>query len=179
MKEWKSIEVDKWSEPDERHRVEHSGMMGGKEVYEQLKAHLEKKGMLPEEYFLLDRDIETLPELPDYDFALCIPNYGGSEGVYLDICLFLHIKGRRECKSFITGKTLKEGADAFLWMARIAAECSLMLNGRGHSYRQENTELVLGQKEAEYLRNLLQRESGRGGKAEQNLAIRIQEQLNQ
>ncbi len=174
MTEWKSIEVDKWTEPDEMHRMEHIGMMGGKEVYEQLKAHLKKKGMLPEEYFLLDRDAEALTELPDYDFALCIPNFGGSEGVYLDICLFSHINGRRECMSFITGKTLKEGADAFLWMARIAAECSLMLNGRGCSYRQESTELVLGPEEAGYLRDLLQRESGCAGKGRQIPAVRIQ-----
>lgn len=44
MEKIKSIEVDKWSEPDENHRVKHLGMITRGEAFEQLKAHLESKG---------------------------------------------------------------------------------------------------------------------------------------
>ena len=36
-------------------------------------------------------------------------------------------------------------------MSRIAAECSLMLNGRGRIYEKHNVELVLTDEEAEAL----------------------------
>lgn len=45
MEKIKSIEVDKWSEPDENHRVKHLGMITRGEAFEQLKAHLESKGL--------------------------------------------------------------------------------------------------------------------------------------
>ena len=38
-------------------------------------------------------------------------------------------------------------------MFRIAAECSLMLNGRGFSYERNNVDIVLTEKEAEAVAN--------------------------
>ena len=69
MEKIKSIEVDKWSEPDENHRVKHLGMITRGEAFEQLKAHLESKGLLPDEYFLPGMDGKLEDELPDYDIA--------------------------------------------------------------------------------------------------------------
>ena len=65
MEKIKSIEVDKWSEPDENHRVKHLGMITRGEAFEQLKAHLESKGLLPDEYFLPGMDGKLEVELPD------------------------------------------------------------------------------------------------------------------
>lgn len=57
-------------------------------TFEKLETHLKEKGMLPDEYFLYDVDMRTKArELPDFSFALCVPNYGSSEGIYLDIDL--------------------------------------------------------------------------------------------
>ena len=69
-------------------------------------------------------------ELPDFDDAICHTNFGGSEGVYIDISLATE-KGFLK---FATGKTLDGSAEGFYKMARIGAECSLMLNGYGHTY---------------------------------------------
>lgn len=83
-------------------------------------------------------------QLPDFNFARCVPNFGGSEGIYLDIDLiYCDEDGEQKSLRFATGKTLQEGVDAFFWMSRIAAECSLMLNGRGRTYEKHNVELVL------------------------------------
>ena len=114
-------------------------------TFEKLETHLKEKGMLPDEYFLYDVDMRTKArELPDFNFALCVPNFGGSEGIYLDIDLiYCDEDGKQKSLRFATGKTLQEGADAFFWMSRIAAECSLMLNGRGRTYEKHNVELVL------------------------------------
>lgn len=136
MEKIKSIEVDKWSEPDENHRIKHLGMITRGEAFEQLKAHLESKGLLPDEYFLPGMDGKLEDELPDYDIAECVPNFGGSEGIYLDITLIYVEKGKVHRDRFATGKTLEESADAFFRMSQIGAECLLMLNGRGCSYKE-------------------------------------------
>lgn len=48
-------------------------------TFEKLETHLKEKGMLPDEYFLYDVDMRTKArELPDFNFALCVPNFGGS-----------------------------------------------------------------------------------------------------
>ncbi len=130
--EIKTIEVDKWVPSEKKGMVKHAGMISPQEAFEQLKAHLEKVGLLPDEYFNLnDWKWKSETELPDYIRASCDVNWGGSEGIYLDISL-LH-KENNEIKyfPFATGKTLDRSGDAFLRMSRIAAECSMMLNGRG------------------------------------------------
>lgn len=156
MEKIKSIEVDKWSEPDENRRVKHLGMITRGEAFEQLKAHLESKGLLPDEYFLPGMDGKLEDELPDYDAVECIPNYGGSEGIYLDITLLYSEKGIMHRDRFATGKTLEESADAFFRMAQIGAECSLMLNGRGCSYERNNRTVELSETEAAFLTSFLQ-----------------------
>lgn len=155
----KSFEVDCWSKKDEKGRVKHVEMLKKGEVFEMLKEHLISKDMLPDDYFLMGQsDWDENRELPEYDYAVCVPNYGGSEGIYLDISLAYHDKqGQKRYMKFATGKTLEESADAFLKMARIAAECSLMLNGRGSRYTKSDVDVSLNPEQALYLTNLLEK----------------------
>lgn len=140
----RSFELDRWSGPDGEGRVRHIGMADGKETFDKLREHLEQKGMLPDDYFLMGESwTRGGRELPDFDHALCIPDYGSSEGIYLDISLIYHKDGQQKSIHFATGKTLEESADAFIRMARAAAECSLMLNGRGRTYEKQDIELTL------------------------------------
>lgn len=157
----KSFEVDRWSEKDGRGRVKHVGMLKTGEVFEMLKEHLSGKDMLPDEYFLMSQnDRNEDRELPDYDYAICVPNYGESEGIYLDISLVYDNEQRqRQHMRFATGKTLEESADAFLKMARIAAECSLMLNGRGSHYIKSDVCISLNLEQALYLTDLLEKKA--------------------
>ena len=141
MEKIKSIEVDKWSEPDENHRVKHLGMITRGEAFE---------------HFLPGMDGKLEDELPDYDIAECVPNFGGSEGIYLDITLIYVEKGKVHRDRFATGKTLEESADAFFRMSQIGAECLLMLNGRGCSYEKNNRTVELSENEATFLTGFLQ-----------------------
>lgn len=154
----KSFEVDRWSERDEKGRMQHIGMLKLGEVFEMLKEHLISKDMLPDEYFLMNRDEWNEDwELPDYDYAVCVPNFGGSEGIYLDISLVYRDEQGHRCRlDFVTGKTLKESADAFLKMTRIAAECSMMLNGRGSCYTKSDVDVSLNPEQTLYLMTLLE-----------------------
>ena len=142
MEKIRTFELDRWSEPDEQHRVRYIGMADAKETFEKLETHLKEKGMLPDEYFLYDVDIDL---------------------IYCDE------DGKQKSLRFATGKTLQEGADAFFWMSRIAAECSLMLNGRGRTYEKHNVELVLKPEEAEaveYFAKLLRDRASEEAEAE-------------
>lgn len=148
MAKIKTFELDRWSEPDEKRRVRHIGMADAKATFDRLQTHLKLKGLLPDEYFLFSDRLTG--ELPEFDEAICIPNFGASEGIYLDISLACRDKdGRRYLQEFATGKTLGETADDYYRMFRIAAECSLMLNGRGNIYEQKKVDIVLTEQEAE------------------------------
>ena len=86
MAKIQTFELDRWSEPDEKHRVNHIGMADARETFDKLKTHLEAHGLLPDEYFSFSGEYKGLTgELPEFDEALCIPNFGGSEGIYLDL----------------------------------------------------------------------------------------------
>ena len=141
-----SIEVDRYSEPDERHRVKHLGMIKAQDAFDMLEAHLKSKDMLPDDYFLFSSENfnSGAGELPEYMTAICHTNFGDSEGIYIDIVL----ESEKRRLHFATGKTLKEDTDAFFMMSRIAAECSLMLNGRGRTYEKQNIEVVFTPKES-------------------------------
>jgi hypothetical protein len=76
-----------------------------------------------------------MDELPKYRTAVCHVDWGGSEGIYLDISMLHYKDNQIKLDSFATGKTLDSSGEAFLHMSRIAAECSMMLNGRGEIVR--------------------------------------------
>ncbi len=154
-----SFEVDRWSKADGNDRVKHVGMLKMGEVFEMLKEHLLSRNMLPDEYFLINQDDWHEDwELPEYDYAICVPNFSRSEGITLDISLVYDDKRKqRQHMSFATGRMFEESADAFLKMTRIAAECSLMLNGHGTIYLKENVDVSLNPKQALYLTDLLEK----------------------
>ncbi|MBR1442857.1 MAG: hypothetical protein IJ583_04915, partial [Firmicutes bacterium] len=77
-------------------------------------------------------DVDEDMEIPkDAEFT-CHPNFGGSEGIYLDIAM--HSKGN--VSRFITGKTLEVGYASFIKMGDISTECNLMLNGNGWEFER-------------------------------------------
>lgn len=129
-----TIEVDRWSKPNEKNQVQQLGMIKAQDAFDQLEKHLKEQGLLPDEYFLFSSENFTVNngELPNYHSAICQTNFGASEGIYLDIALAHVENGKTKYINLATGKTLGETTEAFQRMARIGAECSMMLNGRGN-----------------------------------------------
>ena len=109
----KQIEFERW-EPDAEnpHKLKYAGQRAAEEVFQELKARLDSVGYLPDEYLLLDIHWQNGREMPrDADF-FCRADYGGSEGIYLDVFLYWDEDGQRKTEHFMTGKTLGEsGAD--------------------------------------------------------------------
>lgn len=137
MRELHTIEVDRWEPSEKKGMVRHAGMISPQEAFDALEKHLKEANLMPDEYFNPNswywKDVK---ELPDYVCADCNVNWGGNEGIYLDVSL-LYRDEKQELKrfQFATGKTLGRTGDDFLRMSRIAAECSMMLNGRGDRVR--------------------------------------------
>lgn len=147
MREIRTLEVDRWEPAEQKGMVKHVGMVAPQQAFDGLKKHLEAFGLLPDEYFLPGFwRYENRPELPDFIQANCSVNWGGSEGIYLDVSLLYRENNEIKYFDFATGKTLGRDGDAFLRMSRIAAECSMMLNGRGSLVRfQEEDKYIVNE----------------------------------
>ncbi|MBQ7266165.1 MAG: nucleotidyltransferase domain-containing protein [Firmicutes bacterium] len=126
-----TIELEKYEKGDRPGTVKAVGMATYQEVFDKLQEHLEKSDMLPDEYFKLSYRV-TEPQLPlpkDVSF-ICNTDFGGSEGIYVDI--YAKSKEYPEgLRAFAVGKILNEDYKSFMRMGVIATECSLMLNGGG------------------------------------------------
>ena len=140
MRELQTIEVDKWVPSEKKGMVRHAGMISPYYAFTQLREHLDKMDLMPEEYFTMNpwtwKEKGFDEALPDYIRAECSVHWGGSEGIYMDIALlYRDQKNNFQRLDFATGKTLGSNGDDYLRMSRIAAECSMMLNGRGEIVR--------------------------------------------
>ena len=105
----KQIELEKWeNSPDNPRQSVYAGQRKAQEVFAELEYRLESVGMLPDEYFLLDREWENGREIPKDAVIFSTVQYGGSEGIYLDVSISWHEESKKNIKSFATGKTLGE-----------------------------------------------------------------------
>ena len=133
IKPLQTIEIDRYSEPDEKHRVSVIGTKTFGEVFAELEKHLQDNDLMPDEYFTLSFAIdENAPVPSDWRQFSCNTNFGGSEGIYTDISL----KTESGTINFATGKTLGDTVEDFVRMSRIGAECSMLLNGNGSMIRR-------------------------------------------
>ena len=105
----KRIEFERW-EPDAENprRLKYAGQRAAEEVYQELKARLDSVGYLPDEYLLLDNRWQNGREMPRDAGFFCRTDYGGSEGIYLDMFLEWYEDSQRRIEHFMTGKTLGE-----------------------------------------------------------------------
>ena len=108
------IELERWkpSEADPR-KLEYAGQPTAQEVFEELKHRLEGMGYLPDEYFDLRSDWENDKKIPKDADIFCTVDYGGSEGVYVDVYLKWFDENQKKSitSSFIVGKTLGENGN--------------------------------------------------------------------
>lgn len=109
----KQIEFERW-EPDAENpcKLKYAGQRKAEDVFHELEARLDSVGYLPDEYLLLDRRWQNGREMPRDAGFFCRTDYGGSEGIYLDMFLEWYEDSQRRTEHFMTGKTLGEsGAD--------------------------------------------------------------------
>ena len=131
----KKIELEQWEPlPGDPRRAQYAGQRTAQEVFEELKHRLEGMGYLPNEYFLMDREWENGREIPKDADIFCTTDYGGSEGVYLDVYLKWYENNRPVTRSFITGKTLDETGAALDRMFLISSAITKAFHGEQGAY---------------------------------------------
>ena len=82
------IELERWApSAEDSRKLVYAGQPAAEEVFEELKHRLEGMGYLPDEYFLLDDAWENGRKIPNDADIFCTTDYGGSEGVYLNVYL--------------------------------------------------------------------------------------------
>ena len=109
----KQIEFERWIlDAENPRKLTYAGQRTAEEVFHELEAQLDSVGYLPDEYLLLDSRWQNGREIPKGADFFCKTDYGGSEGIYLDVYLEWQENGTPKSEHFITGKTLGEsGAD--------------------------------------------------------------------
>ena len=109
----KPIELELWKQDQEdQHQFKYAGQPVAEAVFIELGQRLEGMGLMPDEYFLMDREWENGREIPKGADVFVTTDYGESEGIYLDGYLKWYEDDKLVTKPFFTGKTLGEtGAD--------------------------------------------------------------------
>lgn len=132
-----TIDFDIWeANPDKPGTVRRVGQRTAQEVFAELQHRLESTGYLPDEYFLMNDEWKNGKEIPEGAGFFCTVDYGGSEGVYLDVYLkwFDQQKQESVTKNFITGKTLGETGSDLDRMYLTASAVTKAFNGDGGTY---------------------------------------------
>ena len=126
-----TINLELWEpNPEDPRLLKYAGPRTALEVFEELKYRLESTGYLPDEHFLLDSEWEGGKEIPRDADIFCTTDYGGSEGVYLDVYLKWHKEdGSPVTKTFITGKTLGENGNDLDRMFLISSAITKAFHG--------------------------------------------------
>ena len=125
------IELEQWKPSgNDPRKLEYAGQPTAQEVFEELKHRLEGMGYLPDEYFLLNSGWKNGREIPKEADIVCTTDYGGSEGVYLDVSLkWCDEKQKTITKNFITGKTLGQSGDDLDRMFLISSTITKAFHG--------------------------------------------------
>ena len=130
----KTIETEFWEPvPDKPGMVRYAGQRKSNEIFNELKAALEKAGLLPDEYFTMNPNFPAV--FPRGDIR-CYAQWGGSEGVYLEITVVFEPitgVGLKDSVRFATGKTLDKSDFAYNKMQYIAGICYKLLAGASFS----------------------------------------------
>lgn len=126
----KQIEFERW-EPDAENprRLTYAGQRTAEDVFHELVARLDSVGYLPDEYLLLDRRWQNGREMPRDAGFFCRTDYGGSEGIYLDMFLEWYEDSQHKTEHFMTGKTLGEGGADMDRMSLISSAITKAIRG--------------------------------------------------
>ena len=126
----KQIEFERW-EPDAENprRLTYAGQRTAEDVFHELEAWLDSVGYLPDEYLLLDRRWQNGREMPRDAGFFCRTDYGGSEGIYLDMFLEWYEDSQHKTEHFMTGKTLGEGGADMDRMSLISSAITKAIRG--------------------------------------------------
>jgi hypothetical protein len=121
------VETEIWEKDSESpNRYNYVGQRKAIDVFKDLKEYLSQRNMLPEDYFFINVHLEDKNVLfPRNASIIAYADYGGNEGIYLDVELMQDGK----LTSFARGKTLSETKEGLVHMHLICAEIIQAFHG--------------------------------------------------
>lgn len=117
------IETEIWEpNPEKKGTVRYVGQRKTADVFKELEDFLQEENLYPDEYLLMTHNFEQEhPLFPKTVDIMGHANWGGSEGIYLDVNLLVRGEDNKyDTVHFVTGKTLDESSEAFDRMQYIA-----------------------------------------------------------
>ena len=160
------IETEIWKKnPDKPGTVIFDSLRPAEEVFKELKAHLKAEGRLPDDYFSFSDyrwpDGAMFPR--DADIK-CNVDFGGSEGIYLDISVkyekeeqaYNAASGKTETKTstvttgFATGKTLGDSIEDLDKMHLAASSVTAAFYGSKPEILKRYARIETGEEEPPY-----------------------------
>lgn len=132
------IETEIWERhPEKRGCIRYVGQRKAEDVFNELTEYLKKEEIYPDEYFLLGRQFENGSVIPRVEDVICYAQWGGSEGVYLEVEFVIQKENDKSYKrvNFATGKTLGETGEDFDRMQYIAGCIYKAFTNEGQNYR--------------------------------------------
>ena len=126
----KQIEFERWElDAENPCKLKYAGQRKAEDVFHELEARLDSIGYLPDEYLLLDNRWQNGREMPRDAGFFCRTDYGGSEGIYLDMFLEWYEDSQHKTEHFMTGKTLGEGGADMDRMSLISSAITKAIRG--------------------------------------------------
>jgi hypothetical protein len=156
------IETEVWKpHPDNSRALIFDSQRVAQDVFNELEAHLKADGRLPDEYFNFDAwgNWKNGALFPKDGEILCNVNYGGSEGVWLDISLSykkdvyernqnngeLGWVNRNVIEHFATGKTLGDSIEDLDRMNLVASSVMAAFYGSERQIRERYAKIESGE----------------------------------
>lgn len=131
----KRIETGIYIPGETKGTVIYKGQRKAIDVFNELKAILDKENICPSEYISLNTDFNNKGSelIPVIDDMFCYTRWGGSEGIYIDVDILSYDEEKHErvITHFITAKSPDESVDAFDRMQYIAGYIYKIFNGDG------------------------------------------------
>ncbi len=151
------IDLELWEpNPEDPRYMKYVGQPVAEAVFTELGQRLEGMGLMPDEYFLMDREWENGREIPKGADIFVTTDYGESEGIYVDVYLKWHENGKPVTRSFATGKTLGETGYDLDRMFLTASAITKAFHGEGyHNELAHGTILYLNAEEKKTMIELL------------------------
>ena len=155
------IETENWRKnPDKPGTVIFDSQRKAQDIFVELKEHLKSDGRLPDEYFLFDTSNWGKGALFPRDAdIICDVNYGGSEGIYIDI--FVKYKKeipeyneatqttdkiqRTVTEHFATGKTLGDSFEDVDKMSLVSSSVTSAFYGSKSEIRERYARIASGE----------------------------------
>ena len=133
------IETEIWeSNPNKPGYVRYVGQRMISKVFDELTDFLAEHKLTPDEYFLLNHDLDKDSKLPKVLDVRCYAQWGGSEGIYLEVDFLVQNEDNtRRWTSFATGKTLGETSKDFNRMQYIAGRIYKAFTTEGSMHSEE------------------------------------------